>query len=71
VFLNELLLDYQDMLQKELEYIQGEEYAKEIIEANNYLFYADGTIAPCVTYTGDHEKAGTTELNFHGEIFTL
>ena len=43
----------------------------ENIELNEYLFFEDGKLAHCVTYTGGHEKAGTTELFFHGQIIVL
>lgn len=43
----------------------------ENIEANEYLFFADGELAPCVTYCGKHEKAGITELKIGNDIYTL
>lgn len=43
----------------------------EHIEINEYLFFEDGNLAHCVTYTGGHKKAGTTELFFHGQIIVL
>jgi hypothetical protein len=45
--------------------------AIESIEANEYLFFIDGTMAHCTTYTGKHEKAGTTEFHLHGANFLL
>ena len=54
------------------EYIEhSEEDAKDSIKANEYLFYADGTFANCVTYCGAHPLAGITELKFHGEVYRL
>lgn len=54
------------------EYVEHtEDEIVESIQINEYMFFADGTLANCVTYTGKHPKAGTTELNFKGEIFTL
>ena len=41
------------------------------IEANEYLFFANGILADTVKYVGKHPKAGTSELNFFGEIYTL
>ena len=41
------------------------------IEANEYLFYADGKLANTVEYTGKHPKVGISELKFHGEIYTF
>lgn len=38
----------------------------ESIEANEYLFYFDGSLAHITQYTGGHEKTGTTEFHFHG-----
>jgi hypothetical protein len=43
----------------------------EAIEVNEYLFFADGELAHCTTYTGKHGKAGKTELNLHGEVFDI
>lgn len=43
----------------------------EAIEINEYLFYQDGTLAHCTTYTGKHNKAGLTEFKIHGEVFPL
>lgn len=43
----------------------------ENIEANEYIFFEDGELAHCVTYTGGHPKTGTTELNFHGRIYDI
>ena len=41
------------------------------ILANNYLFYKDGSLASCTTYTGKHEKAGTTEFKLAGETYNF
>lgn len=70
-FLHSLLEDYRILRNKNFEYLTSEEAIKETIEANEYFFFADGELANCTTYTGQHEKAGTTELNFHGEIYEL
>ena len=43
----------------------------ENIEANEYIYFANGDMAACTTYTGEHPKAGTTELKFKGETYTL
>jgi len=48
-----------------------DDYVIENIEANDYVYYFDGTLASCVTYCGKHEKAGTTEFTIHGETFNL
>jgi len=41
------------------------------IEANDYLFFEDGKLAHCTTYTGGHHKAGITELHFHGKTIDI
>lgn len=74
-------IDFMDSLPEESEnedgtmiseYIEhSEEDAIDSIEANEYLFYADGTLANCVTYCGAHPLAGITELKFHGEVYRL
>lgn len=51
-FLKSLLEEYRIMLRKESEYLQSAEAAKEAIEANDYLFFADGETASTTTYTG-------------------
>lgn len=43
----------------------------EAIEANEYLFYEDGTLANCTTYVGDHPRAGVTELKLHGSVYAF
>ena len=43
----------------------------ESIEANDYVFFQDGSLAHCTTYTGKHEKAGITEFNFKGAVYRL
>lgn len=43
----------------------------ESIEANEYLFFADGDMAQYTTYTGKHKKAGQSELKFAGEIYSI
>jgi len=45
--------------------------AIDIIEANEYIFFADGTLASCTTYTGKHHKAGITEFKLGGEVYQL
>jgi 5'-3' exonuclease len=41
------------------------------IEANEYLFFEDGGLAHCTTYTGKHEKAGITEFHFKGRTIDI
>ena len=47
------------------------EYVEDSILCNEYLFFSNGKLANCTTYTGKHEKTGITELNFHGKTYTL
>lgn len=70
-FLNSLLEDYSIMLQKESEYLQSDAAIIETINANDYVFYSDGELAHATTYTGNHEKAGITEVKAHGETFEI
>ena len=70
-FLQSLLEDYRIMRNKNYEYLTSEEAIKETIEANEYLFYSNGDLANCTTYTGTHEKAGKTELKHKGEIYEI
>jgi len=47
---------------------------KEIIDlilVNEYLFFRDGSLAHTVRYTGKHEKAGTIEFKFHGDVYPI
>lgn len=55
------------------EYEQYDDDAAVIdnIEANEYLFFQDGSLAHCTTYTGKHEKAGITEFHFHGITYDI
>lgn len=43
----------------------------ENIEINEYYFFEDGELAHCTTYTGGHEKSGTTEFHFHGKNYNI
>ena len=43
----------------------------ENIEANEYVFFENGEMAECVTYTGNQPKAGTTEFNFMGNVYNI
>jgi hypothetical protein len=44
-----------------------EETVIDSIEANEYLFYSDGTLARAITYT----KTGITEVSLFGEVHTV
>lgn len=47
------------------------EYVQEHIEINEYLFFRDGELAHCTTYTGKHPKSGATEFHFHGTTYDI
>ena len=54
------------------EYVEHtEEYAKEFILINDYLFFKNGTLAHTVTYCGDHPRAGQSEFFLNGEIINF
>ena len=48
-----------------------DDYVKENIKINDYLFYSDGELANCTTYTGKHSKSGITELKLGNDVYTL
>lgn len=43
----------------------------ENIQINEYLFFHDGSLANCTTYTGTHPKSGQTEFHFYGQTFNI
>lgn len=47
------------------------EMIEDSIKINNYWFFENGEMAKCVTYTGKHEKAGITELNFQNKVYKI
>ena len=54
------------------EYFEHDEsQAEQFIDANNYLFFKNGTLAHTVTYCGNHLKAGQSEFFLHGEIINF
>ncbi len=52
-------------------YEHSKEDVIKSIEINEYWYYYNGELAPCLTYTGGHEKSGITELNHFGQIIQL
>jgi hypothetical protein len=48
-----------------------EEEVIENIIANEYIFFSDGSLTNCTTYTGKHPKAGITEMDFKGITYTI
>lgn len=69
-FLNDVSIDEgypeYDMYKEE-----DKEVIVEDIEANAYIFYKDGRVADCTTFTGKHPKAGTTEFTIHSETYKI
>ena len=53
------------------DYDPTDEEVIESIEINEYMFYADGDIARCCRYVGEHPKAWTTELIIGEDIYIL
>jgi len=72
---------FLDSMEEEVENIKGElikefvEHEKEDVEdsirINEYLFFKDGEMADICYFTGKHEKTGTTEFYFNGEIYII
>lgn len=61
--LNMTYSDYEDGL--------NNEYIIEEIEANDYLYFFNGTLANTTYYFGKHEKAGTNELKLFNEVYII
>lgn len=54
------------------EYMKYEESEViENIEINDYIYFEDGSLSNCTTYTGTHPKTGKTELELHGSIYEV
>ena len=52
-------------------YIQNhDEYVIENIEANEYRYFADGSLCWCCTYVAGPNK-GLTEVKIHGETYFI
>ena len=49
----------------------SDEQIIEAIEANEYLFFANGKIANCTQYTGSHPKSGMTEFSIEGDVYLI
>ena len=60
---------YDDMEKWTQEEIK--EYVEDSININDYIFFEDGTLTNSTTYTGNHEKAGLTELKYAGETYII
>ena len=48
-----------------------EEEAEDFINANEYLFFANGEQANTITYCGAHPRTGESELKLFGETFNI
>jgi len=72
-FLDELPEEYENEEGELVEEIVNHDEDETIasIEANDYLFYANGELAHCVTYTGNHPKSGKTEFRIEGSVYEL
>ena len=72
-FLDNELIEYEDesgnMQHKYHDHTDEE--AEDFINANEYLFFANGEQANTITYCGAHPRAGESELKFFGETFKL
>ena len=74
---NKAFDSHRDFLES-IEEIGGdytEENIKEIVDEsiniNEYWFFISGKMADVVTYTDGHEKSGTREFKFMGEVYKL
>jgi len=47
------------------------DYVEDSLRINEYLFFNDGELASCVTYTDGHEKTGITEFTFKGKVYEV
>lgn len=68
--------DTPEELQKTYEaefdyYAMNDEPIIENIEANDYLFFANGELAHTVRYCGAHPLSGETHFIFHGEDYII
>ena len=62
--------EHEDFLNSVSE-ISHPDDVEDSINANEYLFFENGELANCTTYTGKHEKAGITEFKFLGKIYEV
>ena len=72
-FLDNEPIEYEDEsgnMQHEYHDHTNEE-AEDFINANEYLFFANGEQASIITYCGAHPRAGESELKFFGETFKI
>lgn len=53
------------------DYEINDESIIDLIEANNYLFCNDGSLADIIYYCGKHPKAGIIELKFMDQFYNI
>lgn len=72
-FLNSIPQDFEDEHgNMHSEYIKHTEAEViDSIQANEYLYFADGELASVCHYVGNHPQAGKTEFKFKGEVYIL
>lgn len=72
-FLNSVPVE-QETETGEMKEIYEDYKEKDVIEnilINEYIYFANGELANCTTYTGKHPKTGTTEFKFHGIVYDI
>lgn len=52
-------------------YMENDDPIIESMEANEYLFFANGKLANCTQYTGSHPKSGITEFFIGDDIYLI
>jgi len=52
-------------------FMQNDDPIIAAIEANEYLFFANGKLANCTQYTGSHPKSGMTEFSIEGDVYLI
>ncbi len=60
-----------EMEEEYVDYTDNDADVIDNIKANEYIFFQDGKLAHCTTYTGKHIKAGKTEFHFHGKTYDI
>ena len=64
--------DELEAFNQECDFIANEDAPiVENIEANEYLFFASGELANCVTYCGSHPKAGIIEFKIGEDVYII
>jgi len=50
---------------------QQKKYIEESININEYLFFNNGNLASCTTYTEEHPKKEITEFKFLNKVYEV